>query len=378
MELTLDIESTIKNKGSPFTKSNRMCQLGLLKDGKEYDIYDIEYSEEPYGSKLNEVQQGINTATILIGFNIKFDLHWIRRYGITFGKVRLWDCQIAHFLITRQQARFPSLNDVAEYYELGVKEDVVAKMWEEGIDTPDIPWDILESYLKQDLNLTYQIYLKQKEYFQQNPALYRLFFLEMVDLLVLEEMEWNGMRFDKEKSLALSASTGETLTSLYSSCGFSVPISLTSGDNVSAFLFGGIFKEKYRESYEQTLKSGEVKQKERWSIRETVLPQLVKPLAKTELAKKGYYKTDKETLSQLKGSKGVKEVIKAIIEYGDVDHLNGTYYAGLPAQMDLHEEEEYIHCSFNQVVAVTGRLSSSKPNMQNRDKRIDHCFISRF
>jgi DNA polymerase I-like protein with 3'-5' exonuclease and polymerase domains len=254
-------------------------------------------------------------------------------------------------------------------------------MWKEGIDTPDIPWNILESYLKQDLNLTYQIYLKQKEYFDTHPALYRLFYLEMVDLLVLQEMEWNGMRFDKEKSLALANETSNRLAALYSSLSFTCPVSFTSGDHISALLYGGTIKEKYRESYEVTLKSGEVKKKERWSIKEHQMPQLVKPLPKTEMAKKGFYATDKVTLQQLthkRIGKETKQLIEALIEYGDLAHLNGTYYEGLPNQMNLHGDEEYIHGQYNQVVAVTGRLSSSKPNMQNRDKRIDHCFISRY
>jgi len=360
---TIDCETTIKNKGSPFTKDNRLCQVGILVE-EEYFIYDIEYSENPYGKQLREIQNKLDELDILIFFNGKFDIHWLRRYGIRLKNNKVVDCQIAHFLITRQQHKFPSLDDVSEYYKLGKKEDVVAAMWKEGIDTPDIPWETLASYLKQDLNLTYQIYLKQKEYFDKHPALYRLFYLEMVDLLVLQEMEWNGMRFDKEKSFALAMETTNKLAAIYSSFSFDCPVSFTSGDNLSSILYGGPLKEKYRESYEVTLKSGEVKQKERWSVKEHQMPQLVKPLPKTEMAKKGFYATDKVTLLQLthkRIDKETKRLIEALIEYGDLSHLNGTYYEGLPNQMNLHGDEEYIHGQYNQVVAVTGRLSSSKP-----------------
>lgn len=380
-EIVLDCETSVRNKGSPFTKDNRLCQVGLMTWFDQYKIYDIEYSENPYGKYLKEIQEQLDSSSLLIGFNIKFDLHWLRRYSINFSTRKIWDCQIAHFLITRQQARFPSLNDVAAFYKLGVKEDVVAAMWKEGIDTPDIPWDILSSYLKQDLNLTYQIYIKQKEYFETHPAMYRLFYLEMLDLLILEEMEWNGMKFDKELSLEESSKVVEQCNKLFDKFSFNAPVSFTSGDNISALLYGGTIKEKYREHYQVTLKSGEVKQKERWSIREHKMPQLVKPLPKSEMAKEGFYATDKATLTTLlhkRIGKDTKELIEAIIEYGDLAHLNGTYFEGLPKQMDLHGDEEYIHGQFNQVVAITGRLSSSKPNLQNRDKRIDHCFISRY
>ena len=281
-----------------------------------------------------------------------------------FTNKRIWDCQVAHFIINNQQARFPSLNDVAEYYNLGVKEDVVAAMWKEGIDTPDIPWGVLESYLVQDLKLTYQIYLKQKEYFNTNPAKYRLFFLQMLDLVVLQETEWNGMRFNKELSLALSNETMVRINGIKSKYNFSAPVSFTSGDNVSALLYGGIIKEKYRETYPFVYKDGRVANKERWSIKEHKMPQLVKPLPKTEMAKEGFYATDKVTLTQLthkRISKETKALIEDIIEYGDLEHLNGTYFEGLPKQMDKHGDEEYIHGQFNQVVAVTGRLSISQP-----------------
>ncbi|MDX9757145.1 MAG: hypothetical protein RBT52_06565, partial [Sulfurimonas sp.] len=253
--LTLDCETSVKNKGSPFTKDNRLCQVGLLSN-KEYKIYDIEYSENPYGKALDEVQEFVDDASLLVGFNIKFDCHWLVRYGIKFDNKRIWDCQIAHFLIVNQREKFPSLNGVAEYYGLGKKEDVVAAMWKEGINTPDIPWETLESYLKQDLNLTYQIYLKQKDYFKDHPALYRLFFLEMLDLPILQEMEMNGMRFDKEKSLVKSKETLTHLTRLYDRYNFAVPINLSSGDHLSALLYGGTIKEKYRESYQFIYKDG--------------------------------------------------------------------------------------------------------------------------
>lgn len=211
--LVLDVETTTINKGNPFTKDNKLCQVGVLSNS-HYNLYDIEYSEHPYGAYLNGIQEEINNATLLIGFNIKFDLHWLRRYGITFDSCHIWDCQIAHFLITRQQARYPSLDDVAEYYELGQKIDKIKEYWDEGIDTPDIPYDELSDYLKQDLALTYKVYLKQKEYFASNPALYRLFFLEMLDLPILQEMEWNGMRFDKEKSLLQAKETHSRLVEI--------------------------------------------------------------------------------------------------------------------------------------------------------------------
>lgn len=378
--LTLDVETTVKNKGSPFTKDNKLCLIGILEEGN-YTGYNIEHGDKPYGSKLKEVQSKIDSATILVGFNIKFDLHWLYRYGIQFDHKKIWDCQVAHFIITRQLNKYPSLEEVAAYYKLGTKVDEIKKLWEEGYDTTEIPFDKLDRYCEQDNRLTFNIQQKQQQYFKEHPAQYRLFVLQMVDLLILREMEWNGMRFNKELSLDLAKELEERQTRIVNNYTFPVDVSFSSGDHVSALLYGGIIKEKYREHYQQTLKSGIVKDKERWSIREVELPRLVDPPPKTELKKEGYYQTDAETLGLLlkkRVPKYVKQLILDLLEWSKIDKLRGTYALGLPQQMDKHGDEEYIHGNFNQVVAVTGRLSSSNPNLQNRDKKIDHCFISRY
>jgi DNA polymerase-1 len=52
-----------------------------------------------------------------------------------------------------------------------------------------------------------------------------------------------------------------------------------------------------------------------------------------------------------------------IIEHRGYAKLKGTYVDALPAM--LHQETGRVHASFNQVVAATGRLSSSDPNLQN-------------
>jgi DNA polymerase I-like protein with 3'-5' exonuclease and polymerase domains len=46
--------------------------------------------------------------------------------------------------------------------------------------------------------------------------------------------------------------------------------------------------------------------------------------------------------------------------------------------MEEMEWGDYVHGSYNQVVARTGRLSSNKPNMQNNPEVVDRMFISRF
>ena len=54
---------------------------------------------------------------------------------------------------------------------------------------------------------------------------------------------------------------------------------------------------------------------------------------------------------------------RLLIQHRQLAKLKSTYLDALPAL--VHPEDGRVHASFNQVVAATGRLSSSDPNLQN-------------
>ena len=56
-------------------------------------------------------------------------------------------------------------------------------------------------------------------------------------------------------------------------------------------------------------------------------------------------------------------VVGKILEYRGLEKLRSTYVDALPAQ--VQPVTERIHCSFNQSVTATGRLSCTDPNLQN-------------
>jgi len=70
--------------------------------------------------------------------------------------------------------------------------------------------------------------------------------------------------------------------------------------------------------------------------------------------------TDQEVLETLAA---LHELPEKIIEHRQLSKLKGTYLDTLPEL--INQETGRIHASFNQVVAATGRLSSSDPNLQN-------------
>src|SRR5262249_15899671 len=57
------------------------------------------------------------------------------------------------------------------------------------------------------------------------------------------------------------------------------------------------------------------------------------------------------------------------VEYRQYAKLKNTYVDALPTM--IHPETGRVHTAFNQVVAATGRLSSSEPNLQNIPIRTD-------
>lgn len=165
--LTIDCETTTWNKGNPFDKRNKLVMSGFkfMTDSPmclshlEGDSVELlaQFIQEDY----------VNQADILVGFNIKFDIHWLMNIGVTFNNVKqIWDCQIAEFMLESQNNKYPSLNEALDKYELPRKLDVVkTEYWDKGINTDEIPPDILREYLKGDLIGTEEVFKRQAKQF---------------------------------------------------------------------------------------------------------------------------------------------------------------------------------------------------------------------
>jgi DNA polymerase-1 len=82
-------------------------------------------------------------------------------------------------------------------------------------------------------------------------------------------------------------------------------------------------------------------------------------LPKTKRMKTGY-STDAGELTRIVDT---HPIVPLLLEYREVSKLKGTYIDALPPL--VHPQTGRIHAEFNQTVAVTGRLSSQNPNMQN-------------
>ncbi len=88
------------------------------------------------------------------------------------------------------------------------------------------------------------------------------------------------------------------------------------------------------------------------------------------------YSVDADTLESLKDR---HEVVAVLVEWRSLDKLKSTYVDALQTLVDPHER---VHTTYNQTGAVTGRLSSESPNLQNipirteEGRRVRRAFIA--
>lgn len=386
--LIIDTEFTVGSwkkgeGGDPFNPRNRLCLVGTCNPNGDLDCMDIEYSSAPYGDELRRLQAQIDSAETLVLFNAKRDLHWLRRYGIRFAHRKVWDIQIGHFIKLGQSNRYPSLNDVGEYYNLGQKDDTIERDYlANKIDIPDIPLPVLDRYLRRDLILSRGCYLRQLD--DLNDRQKCLVRLQGLDLLILEEMEWNGIPLNvnacEEKAIEVRSQIESLDTELTKLTDSPFPINWNSDDHLSALLYGGTlsYVVKVEDGVFKTgKKAGQAKYKNQ--ICEVTFPRLVNPLEGTELLKDGFWSTSEPILQQLKAYGKAKRIIAILLERAKLEKLVSSYYEGLPNAIRVQSwANNTLHGTLNQCVAATGRLSSSKPNMQNNPPEINLLFESRY
>ena len=117
-----------------------------------------------------------------------------------------------------------------------------------------------------------------------------------------------------------------------------------------------------------------------------VLFEVMKVDAGQKKTKTGQYATGEDILQKLRHK---HQVVEDILAYRELTKLKSTYVDALPGL--INPRTGRLHTSYNQAVAVTGRLSSNNPNLQNipirteRGREIrkafiprsaDHCLIS--
>ena len=169
------------------------------------------------------------------------------------------------------------------------------------------------------------LYEKFKTQINENNQTKLFYDIEMPLVEVLASMQINGVMVDKKNLLQFQKILGlridEITNKIYELC--DIEFNINSPKQLGEVLF-----EKLRLPIIKKTKSG--------------------------------YSTSVEVLEKLKGS---HEVIDLIMEYRHLVKLKGTYADGLLSV--INKETGKIHSNFNQTVTVTGRISSTEPNLQN-------------
>ena len=386
--LAFDVEcsgATNGTFGNPFCDSNRLVVIGYG-NVAGVDTRFVGDDRDSHVEKLRDFKESIQSVDLTVGFNWKFDAHWSRRYGILLGSKNTWDCQLAHFIIHDQQQPLPSLEDCASYYGLENKYiDIETEYWKKGIDNDQVPHDILERRVTGDVRITSQLFELQIDYLRRHPSKKRLIWVSCQDQKCLAEMEWNGLKYDLQRSIEAGDKIRLQQKEIEAKLDDIVQvdrgiINWNSKDHLSAILFGGDIPCRYREEYLFTYKDGSTATKSRWSERKITRERRLEPIDGTEYSKGGVYSTDAQTISRLKPrDPETKKILTHIKEYRKLDKKVGTYYHGLPKlYKEMGWTNSVIHGQLQSAVTATGRLSSKGPNQQNMDHDIRQCIVSRF
>lgn len=349
----------------------------------------MEYSGKPYADNLLQISSLLRDVDIICGFNLKYDLAWLKRYGLDLSDKEIWDCQLCEFLLSNQSVPFPSLADACSKYGLPPKSDVVAtEYWNVGVDTPLVPYKTLTEYLENDLRITDALYQRQLVDLPEGKrALLRL---QNQDLLVLLDMEYNGIRFDigamGEEAERVEKQIVEVESALGEYTGGWPHFNFDSGDHLSALLYGGTISVDVATPHEIVVKSGPNKGKavirNRWEKVTKSFPRLVDPLDGSELKKstqeQGFWSVEESTLKQLKADKKAKKLIESLLKRSALEKYLTTYLIGIPAHLYKYDwQDGIIHGTINQCRVVTGRLSSERPNQQNFPDDVMKFIVSR-
>lgn len=262
-----------------------------------------------------------NPSLHFFGHNIKYDMHVLENAGMPVKNV-VFDTMIASYLLNSHTRRH-SLDDLSLELFHFVKtptSDLIGKGKNQiTMDMVDIAK--VKDYCSEDIDYT----IRLKDLFLpelKKRALENVFYkIEMPLLPILEKMEKIGIFCDKDKLKEV----GKELEHELERRSFEIfqvvgeTFNLNSPLQISQILF-----------------------------------------EKLGIPQKRGASTSAEVLEELKWEYPIAGMIQ---EYRGLEKLRSTYVDTLP--LCINPKTGRIHCTFNQSVAATGRLSSQDPNLQN-------------
>jgi DNA polymerase I len=258
--------------------------------------------------------------------NVKYETNCARHWGIPVRGPVLDTMLMSYVLKPERKHGLKALGDSELNFSMQPIENLIGK-GKTQITFAQVPVAQAASYGASDTYATWCLAYLFTQQMEKCPEQQSLFYeIENPLAPVLADMEWNGIRLDVPYLKECAQELTEGIESIeqeiqrYSS----EPVNLNSPKQVGEFLF------------------------ERLGIN---------PLRKTATKS---YSTDVSVLEALRNE---HPVIEKLLQYRQLFKLKSTYVEPLPLQ--VKPQTGRLHTSFNQCIAVTGRLSSTDPNLQN-------------
>lgn len=281
----------------------------------------------------------------LIGQNIKYDFQVLLNYGITI-KNKMFDTMVAHFLIMPDMRH--NMDVLAQTYlnysPVSI-ETLIGKKGKTQMSMRDVEPEKIKEYAAEDADITLQLKNKFAPELLKNELQTLFSDVEIPLINVLAEIEREGITLDvpvlREFSAQLQQDISQVEKEIQDLAG--TKFNVSSPRQVGEILF-----------------------------------DYLKIVDKPKKTKTGQYATGEDILGKLEKA---HPIVSKILDYRELVKLKNTYVDTLPEL--VHPITGRIHTSFNQVVAVTGRLSSDNPNLQNipirteRGRQIRKAFIAR-
>jgi DNA polymerase-1 len=279
-----------------------------------------------------------------VGHHLKYDAHVLAHYGIALAGIR-YDSMLESYVLNSTATRHDMDSCAKLYLDVDtIKYEQVAGKGAKQIPFNQVTVEQASEYAAEDADITLQLHRVLHAKLRENEGLLRVYEeIEQPLVPVLLEMEHHGVLVDRDLLRKQSGELTKRLAELETDAHRTAeqPFNLDSPKQLQEILF--------------TKQGLPVRQKTRTgqpSTAEEVLEDLA----------------DKYLLPRI------------ILEYRGLAKLRSTYTEKLPEQVD--GKTGRVHTSYHQAVAVTGRLSSSDPNLQNipirtpEGRRIRQAFIA--
>jgi len=323
-ELSFDIEATGKD-----SLSDTIIGIGLCKErGRAYYV-PVRHTE-PSLQAMTNVNDALSVlkpvledpSIAKIGHNLKYDMLILRPEGLHV-KGMLYDTMVASYLLNPVKPDH-SLEDVASEY-VGHRKRPFTDVLGKRRSFAEVPIREAAQYAAEDAELAMELKVILFDKLSSQGFGHLYFEIEMPLIYILADMEESGVKIDSKRAGQLSQeldSELETLQSRIYTLAGSV-FNINSPRQLAKVLFDDLG---------------------------------LKPPKKTKTG----YSTGMDVLEDLVNS---HELPGNVLNYRTLYKLKTTYTDALPKLINARTGR--IHTSFNQTVTSTGRLSSSKPNLQN-------------